>query len=328
MALLSQLSAYPVLFVGGKGGVGKTTTAAAIAVRFARAGKKTLIISTDPAHSLGDAFACTLSHQKQTLAPDLDAIELNPQEIVHAHFKQVERTLEGYTKPEMMPKVREFLKLSHHAPGAEEAAMLEAVCRHLVDARAEGYEHIIFDTAPTGHTLRLLSLPEMMAAWTDGLLAQQKRQTQLRNAAQALDKKQKIESLNENSQDRWDSAVSILERRQQLFKSARAILHDTQQTAILLVLIPEALPLAETRRAVAQLQQAGLPCTGLVINQVMQSQQNSAFWQQRADRQQHILAQIDAGLNTLPQIKIPLHADDVRGIEALATLLENEGALL
>ena len=88
----------------------------------------------------------------------------------------------------MMPKIREHLRLSKSAPGAQEAAMLESMCQYLVAAAGAGYEHIIFDTAPTGHTLRLLVLPEMMGAWTDGLLAQQRRQAKLRSVATHLDK--------------------------------------------------------------------------------------------------------------------------------------------
>lgn len=319
MALLDILAQKSVLFVGGKGGVGKTTSAAALALRFASAGRKTLIISTDPAHSLGDAFAEQLSHRSKTIWPNLDALELDPQTILEQHFKQVERTLEGYTKPEMMLKMREFLRLSRHAPGAEEAAMLEALCQHLLDARDQGYQHVIFDTAPTGHTLRLLSLPEMMQAWTDGLLAQQRRQSRLRGAADALDK-HKLNPLTPERKDRWINAVEVLEKRRALFAHARDLLHNRAQTAIVLVLIPESLPLAETERAVAQLEEAGMPCAGIFVNQVMAVQQQDGFWQQRADRQQNILAQLEHSLGHLPQQHIPLHANDVRGIVALSGL--------
>ena len=174
--LITQLANQPIIFVGGKGGVGKTTTAAALASQFASQQQKTLIISTDPAHSLGDVLDMKLNNEKTAISPYLDAIELNPDVIVDAHFAQVERTIMAYANPDMMPKIREHLRLSKSAPGAQEAAMLESMCQHLVAAidisnnEIDSYEHIIFDTAPTGHTLRLLVLPEMMGAWTDGLL--------------------------------------------------------------------------------------------------------------------------------------------------------------
>lgn len=319
MTLLNTLAQKSVLFVGGKGGVGKTTSAAALAVRFALAGRKTLVISTDPAHSLGDAFAEPLSHRTKNLCPNLDALELDPQAILDQHFKQVERTLEGYTKPEMMAKMREFLRLSRYAPGAEEAAMLEALCQHLLDAQAQGYQHVIFDTAPTGHTLRLLSLPEMMQTWTDGLLAQQRRQSRLRGAVDALDKN-KLNPLAPERKDRWANAVEVLEKRRTLFANTRDVLHDTEQTGIVLVMIPESLPLSETERAVTQLEESGMSCAGLFINQVMAPQQQDGFWQQRADRQQNILSKLEHSLGYLPQQHIPLHASDIRGIAALSYL--------
>ncbi|MBS9783504.1 MAG: ArsA family ATPase [Pasteurella sp.] len=319
MKLIENLLDKKVIFVGGKGGVGKTTSSAALAVHFASLGRKTLIISTDPAHSLGDALAIELSHKATQINDNLDAIELNSHTIIHKHFEQVENTLRAYTNPDMMPKLREFLKLSHHAPGAEEAAMLEAICQHLVDAQAD-YQHIIFDTAPTGHTLRLLSLPEMMQAWTDGLLAQQKHQTKLREASQNLDKQRNFNPfVKENN--RWNDAVSVLERRRQLFSQARDILHNQDKTAIVLVLIAETLPIAETKRALKQLHTSHLPCKGLIVNQILSEQQPNEFWQKRSQRQREIMTQLDELLEQYQELQalyVPLKQNDIQGVTALA----------
>lgn len=324
MELLNHLEQKKVIFVGGKGGVGKTTSSAALAVYFANRKQKTLVISTDPAHSLGDAFALKLSHKATTITPYLDAIELDTHHIVHKHFEQVEQTLKGYTNPEMMPKLREFLKLSHHAPGAEEAAMLEAICQQLVEAQTK-YDHIIFDTAPTGHTLRLLSLPEMMQAWTDGLLAQQKRQTKLREATQNLDRQRNFNPfIKENN--RFEQAVSVLEKRRQLFSSARDILHNDEQTAIVLVLIAETLPIAETKRALQQLKASHLPCSGLIVNQILTDNQPNDFWQKRYARQQEIIgqiAQLHQSYTNLEEIFVPLKQNDIQGLTALDTFWQD-----
>lgn len=331
--LVEQLAAQPIIFVGGKGGVGKTTTAAALASHYASQQKKTLIISTDPAHSLGDVLNIRLSNEKTAVTAYLDAIELNPDIIVDAHFAQVERTINAYANPDMMPKIREHLRLSKSAPGAQEAAMLESMCQHLVSAADANYEHIIFDTAPTGHTLRLLVLPEMMGAWTDGLLAQQRRQAKLRSVADHLDshnqKSNKKDIDNDvpnpfaaNKSDRWEQAVSVLEKRKALFRQAGILLHDRSQTAIVLVMTADVLPLAETKRAIEQLEDSKLMPAAIVVNQLITPIQADEFWQHRAERQQQLMHDIEKNFTNYPLYPIYLQKTDIRGTGALSTLLE------
>ncbi|KAA0939485.1 ArsA family ATPase [Psychrobacter sp. ANT_H59] len=327
-ALLEQLMTQPIIFIGGKGGVGKTTTAAALASYYANQGKKTLIVSTDPAHSLGDVLNVALKNQKTVVTPYLDAIELNPDIIVDEHFAQVERTITSYANPDMMPKIREHLRLSKSAPGAQEAAMLESMCHHLVEAADAGYEHVIFDTAPTGHTLRLLMLPEMMGAWTDGLLAQQRRQAKLRSVANHLGSHEQDNNKNdlanpfaEKKSDRWEQAVSVLEKRKQLFRQAGLLLHDRTQTAIVLVMTADVLPLAETKRAIEQLEDSKLMPAAIVINQLIALTQSDTFWRRRAERQQQLMQDIEQSFPNYPLYPIYLQQTDVRGTDALSALV-------
>lgn len=320
--LLEYALGDEIIFIGGKGGVGKTTMAAALAVQLANSGKKTLIISTDPAHSLGDVFEVNLSGEAKRLTSNLSALELNPETIINAHFKTVEDTMRAYANSDMMPALRKHLALAKQSPGAEEAAMLEAICRYLVNFRELGFERLIFDTAPTGHTLRLMILPEMMRAWTDGMLAQSRKQQNMREAMSSLLSDADSSQDPQRRQDqRLAQASAALNARRSLFEQARKILHKGGTAAVFLVMTPEMLPLAETLRTHQQMHQFHLPLKGIIINQVMPKDQSEAFWQQRANRQQRVITEIKRQLSDVPHFYFPLRADDIRGVAVLSDFI-------
>ncbi|MFO7340716.1 MAG: ArsA family ATPase, partial [Lysobacteraceae bacterium] len=172
--LLRLAAARRVLFVGGKGGVGKTTVASAVAHAQARAGRRVLLASTDPAHNLGHVWQRRIGAEPVRLLDGLDAVEIDPQATVEAHLAQVGDALRRLMPPHLAGEVDRHLALSRDAPGVHEAALLERIARLLQDGLA-AYDLLVFDTAPSGHTARLMALPEMMAAWTDGLLRRQER---------------------------------------------------------------------------------------------------------------------------------------------------------
>lgn len=174
------------LWVGGKGGVGKTSMSAALGVLAARRGKRVLVASTDPAHSLGDIFAGALDDTPRRLLPGLDAMEIDPDREVEAHLARVTAQMRRYAAPAMMDELERQMRLSRQSPGTQEAALLERLSRLMTDDSLP-YDLVLFDTAPTGHTLRLLSLPEAMAAWTDGLLAHSRKSEHLGRVLAHLD---------------------------------------------------------------------------------------------------------------------------------------------
>ncbi len=326
-----------LLWVGGKGGVGKTTVSASLAVLAARRGKRVLVVSTDPAHSLGDAFDRELGDRPRRLLPGLDALEIDPDVEVEAHLARVIEQMRRYAAPQMMAELERQMRLTRQSPGTQEAALLERLARLITDDEAS-YDLVIIDTAPTGHTLRLLSLPEAMAAWTDGLLAHNRKSEELgkvlshltprrgRDLATPFDDPQE-DPLSDLDERTREVAQTLITRRR-LFHQARRRIEDVEHTGFLFVLTPERLPILETVRAVAALEEAKIPVAGTLVNRVIPAEADGRFLAARRAQEASYLARIDDELRHLPRPRLPLLASDVQGMEALeqmARRLEDTG---
>ena len=131
-----DLGERSILFVGGKGGVGKSTTAAAIAVRLADAGERILLVSTDPAHSLGDLFGTSIGDGEREIVEGLFATEIDPEGEVEAYLARVKATMRHYVQPAMYAEIERQMELTRHSPGAEEAALMDRVTSLMADATA------------------------------------------------------------------------------------------------------------------------------------------------------------------------------------------------
>ncbi|MCQ9616672.1 ArsA family ATPase [Paenalcaligenes niemegkensis] len=230
-----------LLLVGGKGGVGKTTVSAALAVHAAERGRNVLLASTDPAHSLSDAFGRTIGSKPTVLAAGLTALEMDPDTEVDAYLDRVLAQMRRYAGPDQINELQRHLGLSRQSPGAQEAALLERLSRLMEESQTD-YDLLILDTAPTGHTLRLLSLPEVMAAWTEGLLRHNKRSQHLGSVLSHLTPGRSIDNPisdpKENPLEELDTKgkalAETLLQRQRLFHRTRRLLSDSERTAFYL----------------------------------------------------------------------------------------------
>ena len=337
----SPLDEREILFVGGKGGVGKTTTASALALQAAERNRKILVVSTDPAHSLGDIFDVSIGNREREILPNLWALEIDPDRQVDAYLAGVKATMREFVRPAMFSEIDRQMELTRQSPGAVEAALMERMAQLMEEGR-RSYDQVIFDTAPTGHTLRLLTLPEIMAAWMDGLLKGRDRSDSLGRAVERLSgrrrersgdsppKKEGEESERTGDELSWFQQVDespgdergrkireALLARRRTFSRARRHLLDPDITAFILVLIPEKLPILESRKAVDVLRKHRVPIAGMVVNRVLPGESLGDFLESRRSQEEEYLAQIEALFGDLDPVRIPLLRRDVDGLEGL-----------
>jgi arsenite-transporting ATPase len=245
------------VFFGGKGGVGKTTVASAYGVKCARNGLRTLIVSTDPAHSTSDVFDQDLDDDPGAIdgVANLWAMEIDPDDEVEAHMMEIKRRMGDQVSPAIVNEIDRQIELAHRTPGAYEAALFDRFIK--VMRNSEEYDRVVFDTSPTGGTLRLLSLPEFLDEWIDRLI--DKRATSI-----DLFEKAAIGDREARRRAESDPIIAHLEDRKETFEFAGEVLRN--DAAFFLILNPDELSIRETARAIDQLSHHDIAVNGLVIN--------------------------------------------------------------
>jgi arsenite-transporting ATPase len=292
------------IFFGGKGGVGKTTCATAAAFRLAEAGHHVLIVSTDPAHSLGDALATRLSSKPKRIPAQrgsLHAVELDADDALIRWMKQRKQGLETIAEHGTYldaEDIEQLLRLS--LPGVDELVGLVELRRI---ARAGNYDHIVVDTAPTGHTLRLLAMPET-----------------LRRIASIFDDMQaKHRFLSESLGGRYrpDAGDALIDEIDEEGRELVEILRDPARARFSWVLLPELLALEETKDGVAALQREGIPVDEIIVNRVrLPTAQTCAACDRRARAEKSAIREIRASFPQSKILFVPQLDEEPRGAAA------------
>jgi len=282
------------LFYTGKGGVGKTSVACATAVSLADSGKRVLLISTDPASNLQDVFSMELTN-KGTPIPDVPNLVVANLDPIQAAAEYRESTIAPY-RGKLPDTVLANMEEQLSGSCTVEIAAFNEFSNFITDGKVQKeYDHIIFDTAPTGHTLRMLQLP---SAWSDFISAST-------HGASCL------------------GQLSGLESKKAIYKHAVETLADGNLTTLILVTRPETAPFKEAARASGELSSLGVRNQMLVINGVL-TEYSDSLSLNLYEKQQTALSVMPDSLQTLPLHMVPLRAYNVTGLKNVRALLNTD----
>lgn len=294
-----QVIHTPFLFFTGKGGVGKTSTACATAVSLADEGKKVLLVSTDPASNLQDVLEIELSNMPKSVptVANLFACNLDPEEAAKAYREKVVGPYRGKLPNSVVATMEEQLS---GACTVEIAAFDEFTGLLSDESIVESYDHIVFDTAPTGHTLRLLQLP---TAWS-GFLEEST------HGASCL------------------GPLSGLSEKKTIYAESMKALADAAKTSLILVARPDESSLFEADRASQELREIGIHNQFLIVNGLMETfiaddPVSSSFY----EKQQAAIKQLPDGLRAVKTFSLPYVSYSLTGLESLRQLLKHETML-
>jgi arsenite-transporting ATPase len=315
------------IYYGGKGGVGKTTCAAATGLSCAAAGQRTLVVSTDPAHSLSDSFETGIGSEPTALefAGELEpethgdgelwAVEIDPA-TQQGRYEKLARALAADLRSagiSLSDAEIERLFSGGMPAGSDEIAALDLLVKYI---DAGEWDVIVFDTAPTGHTLRLFDMPGVMGR---ALETAQSLQGQARRIGSAA----RTAMFGPLSMLETDDDEEGLESFQSRLERARELLVDPARTEFRVVLLPEAMAIAETDRLVARLREAGVPVERLVVNRVLEDpHEGCPRCQSRQARHEDRLAEIRSTFPDLELVTLPELEGEVQGRDSLAAIAD------
>jgi arsenite-transporting ATPase len=300
----SRTSRTKIILFGGKGGVGKTTVSAATALLLTKAGKKVLIVSSDPAPSLSDIFETRIGGSITVLVPGLYAIEIDAKQAVKK-YKLRYGGMAVDILSTIIPVGKEILDdiPDDVAPGFDELFALEEVLTFM----GGDYDFIVWDTAPTGHTLRLLALPDTISKYATGMLSIHHRVEGVLSTVRTLFDKETTK----------DTIIDTLAELRDTALFTRQILTDPRRSEFVPVIIPEALALYQTGRLKQTLDELGIPMHRMVVNGIV-PENTCPFCQSRRSVQVKYLHAIKKQFErVLGIIEMPLFPGEMKGRDQL-----------
>lgn len=307
---MRELLRKRILFFGGKGGVGKTTCASAMALAAAKEGKRVLLVSTDPAHSTSDIFEKPFDRDEREVYPGLTGIELDASLEARRYVDKAKAEIARMFSHAVAKEAERQIELASAMPGVEEVALFDRMSDLIID-RFDAYDLLVFDTAPTGHTLRLLRMPELVSSW---IAALSRRRRALLSLNQDIDR---VRRTPEAIDPEEDPILRTLDQRREKLEQVSARLMQHNFTGFVLVVVPERLPIEETARAAEILRESNVNVCGVVVNRVLPDDLEGGFYQARWKQEQVYVDEIKRRFSAYPLTWIPQFETDVYGLESL-----------
>ncbi|HWI51036.1 MAG TPA: TRC40/GET3/ArsA family transport-energizing ATPase [Symbiobacteriaceae bacterium] len=306
------------VFTGGKGGVGKTVTAACLATRFAQEGKKTLVASLNPVHSLTSVFGQNLSGGKFKQVdgiPNLWAVEVDASDVVGRYRDNIAVRVREFLKYADIPvDSGPFVDIAVTNPAFEESAMFDKMIDIMLN-EAKDFDRIVFDTAAVANAVRLIGLSKIYGLWLGRMIQSRKEALSLR--VQLSFRKEKVEE-----EVRKDPMLRDLMDMMDRFNRVKVLLVDPKVTAFFFVTLPLTLPISVVKRFIAQVQAYDIPVGGVIVNSCIRADEAERagldeYLQNKFHEQLGYLKVIEDDLGPLVRSYIPLYKDEVHGVDAL-----------
>jgi arsenite-transporting ATPase len=299
-------------FFGGKGGVGKTALAGATALALAEKGRRTLLASTNPVHSLSGLLETSVYGAPTAVVENLWAYEIDTKETIERSKKEIREKIQWFLKfADIGTKADDFVESATMNPAFEESAMFE----NMVDLMLkDDYDVFVFDTAPTANARRLLGMSKVYSLWVDKMLKSREEARSLRQMLSFSKKKEQ------------DPLLTYLLQFRERMAQARERLTDVEKSAFFFVTLPEALPIAVIARFIGWFQDFGIPVGGVIVNMLLDKQalgdDSPEFVLNRVRMQEEHMDTIWQKFDGSVRALVPLFDQEVRGIAMLRQAAE------
>jgi len=303
------------IFFGGKGGVGKTVMAGVTAMWFAQQGRKTILASTNPVHSLSGLLDQNVFGQPTAVngVPNLWAYEIDTKETIERSKADIKNKIQWFLKfAEISTQADQFVESATMNPAFEESAMFENMIELMFK---DEYDVYVFDTAPTANARRLLGMSKVYSLWVNKMMKSREEARSLREMLSFTKKKEE------------DPLMDYLIGFRDRMAHAQKLLTDKALTSFFFVTLPEALPIAVIKRFINWFHDFGIPVGGVVVNMVIQKDQvltsSPEFVRNRVAMQDAYMQQIWTDFDGQVRAVIPLLDNEVRGVKGLENFVKH-----